>query len=66
MGGYKSLKEGDEVDFDIVLGPKGPQADAVTRSTAQADNMDDRALPLGLRKFVHLNVAETPSTLRLA
>ena len=26
---YKTLKEGDEVEFDIVQGEKGPQADAV-------------------------------------
>ncbi|ADR17944.1 cold-shock protein [Calditerrivibrio nitroreducens] len=26
MGGFKSLKEGDRVKFDIVKGPKGPQA----------------------------------------
>jgi CspA family cold shock protein len=24
--GFKSLKEGDEVDFEISQGPKGPQA----------------------------------------
>ena len=24
--GYKSLKEGDAVEFEIVQGPKGPQA----------------------------------------
>ena len=29
--GYKSLKEGDPVDFDIVQGEKGPQADKVKR-----------------------------------
>jgi CspA family cold shock protein len=29
--GYKSLKEGDEVEFDIIQGSKGPQADHVIR-----------------------------------
>ncbi len=27
--GYKSLKEGDAVDFDVIQGEKGPQADQV-------------------------------------
>lgn len=30
--GYKTLKEGDEVEFNIVEGQKGPQADSVVRS----------------------------------
>ncbi len=31
LDGYKSLKEGDEVEFDVIQGTKGPQADQVTR-----------------------------------
>ena len=31
IDGYKSLKEGDEVEFDIIQGTKGPQADQVIR-----------------------------------
>jgi CspA family cold shock protein len=29
--GYKTLKEGDAVEFDVIEGEKGPQADAVIR-----------------------------------
>lgn len=29
--GYKSLAEGDDVEFEIVQGDKGPQADHVTK-----------------------------------
>jgi len=32
VDGYKSLKEGDEVEFDIIQGQKGPQADQVVRA----------------------------------
>lgn len=31
--GYKSLKEGEAVHYDVVQGEKGPQADQVTRVT---------------------------------
>jgi CspA family cold shock protein len=32
LEGYKTLKEGDEVEFDVIQGTKGPQADQVTRT----------------------------------
>ena len=31
LDGYKTLKEGDDVEFDIAQGQKGPQAEAVVR-----------------------------------
>lgn len=38
VDGYKTLKEGDPVEFDVVQGPKGPQADKVVvlKGTAAA------------------------------
>ena len=30
LEGYKTLKEGDPVEFDVITGEKGPQADKVT------------------------------------
>jgi CspA family cold shock protein len=38
IDGYKTLKEGDPVDFDIIAGEKGPQADQVTRLSAPTPN----------------------------
>lgn len=34
--GYKSLKEGQTVEFDVVQGEKGPQADKVVLLKAKA------------------------------
>ena len=33
--GYKSLREGEPVEFDIKMGPRGPQAENVVRLEAQ-------------------------------
>ncbi len=43
--GYKTLKEGDEVEFDIVQGQKGPQADAVLRDKDAAHTRSLAARP---------------------
>jgi CspA family cold shock protein len=32
--GFKSLSEGDQVQFEVVTGPKGPQAKSVKKVTA--------------------------------
>ena len=29
--GFKSLTEGETVEFDVIMGPKGPSAEHVTR-----------------------------------
>jgi cold shock protein len=32
--GFRALNEGDEVEFQVVQGPKGPQAQSVTKTAA--------------------------------
>ena len=32
--GFKSLNEGDQVEFSVVQGPKGPQAQSVKKTLA--------------------------------
>jgi len=39
--GYKTLKEGDDVEFEISQGEKGPQAINVTVVAGQAGNQAD-------------------------
>jgi cold shock protein len=34
MEGFKTLQEGEAVEFEVVQGQKGPQADNVTRALA--------------------------------
>ena len=36
LDGYKSLKEGEVVEFDVIQGVKGPQADKVIRVSSNA------------------------------
>ena len=43
IDGYKSLKEGDEVEFDIIQGSKGPQADQVVRLRDASAQQSDAA-----------------------
>jgi len=34
--GFKSLNEGDQVEYQVTHGPKGPQAQSVTKVTTTA------------------------------
>ena len=43
LDGYKTLKEGDDVEFDIVQGQKGPQADQVALSRSAPASQAARA-----------------------
>lgn len=33
--GYKTLREGEQVEFDVKVGPRGPQAENVVRVEVQ-------------------------------
>lgn len=57
--GYKSLKEGDEVEFDIIEGTKGPQADHVVR--INGINSSPAAPATATQPEVTPTVAEEPS-----
>src|ERR1700709_1561014 len=48
LDGYKSLKEGDEVEFDIIQGDKGPQADQVHRGVTAPSLLPLRTIPLSM------------------
>ena len=48
LDGYKTLKEGDDVEFDIVQGQKGAQADAVVRLRNGIPEVAGKAAVLGV------------------
>ena len=50
MDGYKSLTEGQKVEFEVVQGPKGAQAANVTAARGFPDSSFERRAPGGARR----------------
>jgi cold shock protein len=38
--GYRTLREGEQVEFDVKLGPRGPQAEHVIRLESAKEETD--------------------------
>src|SRR5262245_43712151 len=45
MGGFKTLKEGEKVSFEITQGPKGKQASNIQKAGERARTKDDLKAP---------------------
>ncbi len=56
LDGYKSLKEGDLVEFDVVQGERGPQADKVVRISSANNSQQDP-----VRSFIRRHNADGTS-----